>query len=115
MLSPDKIALIDTLNGNRRISYRRWNHQVNRTAHYLSEGLGVKKGDRVAVLALNCVEYLDVWFACGKLGAILQTLNWRLTVNELAELLADATPSVLIYGPDFKSQVEALRTGDSSV
>ncbi len=115
MLSPDKIALIDTLNGNRRISYRRWNHQVNRTARYLSEGLGVKKGDRVAVLAMNCVEYLDIWFACGKLGAILQTLNWRLTVNELAGLLADATPSVLLYGPDFKSQVEALRTGASSV
>ena len=41
------------------------------------------KGDRVAVLAHNSVEYLDLWFACGKLGAILQTLNWRLTPREL--------------------------------
>ena len=42
------------------------------------------KGDRVAILAHNCVEFLDVWFACGKLGAILQALNWRLTAGELA-------------------------------
>ena len=65
--------------------------------------------DRVAVLAMNCVEYLDVWFACGKLGAILQTLNWRLTPAELTGLIEDATPRVLVYGPDFGAQVEEIR------
>jgi len=40
----------------------------------------------VAILASNCVEYLDLWFACGKLGAILQTLNWRLAPAELDAL-----------------------------
>ena len=109
-LSPHKVALVDATGPERRpISYRAWNRAANRTAHMLRERFGVRKGDRVAVLALNCVEYLEIWFACGKLGAILQNLNWRLTPAELAGLLADAAPAVLIYGPDFLAQVAALR------
>lgn len=109
MLTPDKVALIDTLNNNRKITYREWNGAANRTANFLRERLGVNKGDRVAVLALNCVEYLDLWFACGKLGAIIQLLNWRLTPYELGGLIADAAPKVLVYSPEFAATVEALR------
>ena len=71
------------------------------------------KGDRVAVLAHNCVEFLDVWFACGKLGAILQALNWRLTTRELAGLIGDAEPRVLVHGPEFVDQVRGL--GDAGM
>ena len=109
-LTPNRVALIDTTGGARRpISYRAWNHAANRTATLLREQFGVRKGDRVAVLAMNCVEYLEIWFACGKLGAILQNLNWRLTPAELAVLLDDAAPNLLIYGPDFVAQAAALR------
>jgi fatty-acyl-CoA synthase len=110
MLSPDRVALVDTLNGGRRITYREWNRVVNQTANFLLEACGVQKGDRVAVLAMNCVEYLNLWFACGKLGTILQTLNWRLTVGELAGLIDDGTPTVLFFGDDFAAQAEALRS-----
>jgi fatty-acyl-CoA synthase len=113
-LSPDKVALIDTLNGDREITYRGWNRAANRTAHYL-RALGVEKGDRVAVLAMNSVEYLDLWFACGKLGAILQTLNWRLTPHELAALVADGTPKVFVYGPDFVGAVQEIHDDSSTV
>jgi fatty-acyl-CoA synthase len=115
VLTPDRVALIDTLHDRRRITYREWNRTVNRTAHFLRDGLGVRKGDRVAILAMNCVEYLDLWFACGKIGAIIQLLNWRLTPHELGGLLADATPTVFIYGPDFVPQTDALRAGAPSV
>ena len=108
LLTPDKVALIDATCGGRTITYRAWNLAVNRTAHFLRT-LGITRGDRVAVLAYNCVEYLDVWFACGKLGAILQTLNWRLTPRELGGLIADALTSVLVYGPEFIEQVRAVR------
>ncbi len=114
MLTPNKVALIDAQRAYQPITYREWNRAANRTAHYLRE-LGVSKGDRVAVLALNCVEYLDVWFACGKLGAIMQTLNWRLTPHELGGLIDDATPRVLIYGPDFEVAVAALRARSTSI
>ena len=99
-LSPHKIALIDSLHGDRAITYREWNRAANRTAHLLC-ALGVGKGDRVAVLASNCVAYLDLWFACGKLGAILQTLNWRLAPAELAGLIADAEPIIFVAGTAF--------------
>jgi len=108
-LTPDKVALIDTLNGQRRITYRAWHASVNRTARYLQEELGVERGDRVAVLAHNCVEYLDIWFAAGRIGAILQNLNWRLTPRELEELIVDGAPVALIYGSTFTAQVDALR------
>ncbi len=115
MLTPNKVALIDTLHDKQRITYREWNRQVNRTANFLRDGLGVLKGDRVAILAMNCVEYLDVWFACGKTGAIIQLLNWRLTPRELAGLVQDATPTVFVYGPDFLAQVNELRAGKTGV
>jgi len=108
-LTPNKIALVDTLHDNRAITYSEWNRSTNRTANFLRERLGVNKGDRVAVLAMNCVEYLDVWFACQKIGAILQNLNWRLAPRELISVINDATPRALIYGDDFVTQVETIR------
>jgi len=109
LLTPNKVALIDTLNGNRPITYREWSRTVNRTARFLQERLGVQKGDRVAILAKNCVEYLDLWFALGRIGGIMQTLNWRLTPYELEKLLTDGAPVALVYGSEFIPQVNALR------
>jgi fatty-acyl-CoA synthase len=109
LYNPSKVALVDTLNGGRPITYGKWAEVVEQTANWLSKGLGVRKGDRVAVLAMNCVEYLDVWMACGRIGAILQNLNWRLTSEELSRLINDAEPTVLIYGDDFIESVAAFR------
>ncbi|AEI63429.1 acyl-CoA synthetase [Corallococcus macrosporus] len=114
-LAPERIALIDANHGERRISFREWNEAASRTAAFLHHGLGVGRGDRVAVLAYNCVEFLDLFFACAKLGAILQPLNWRLSASELGGLLADAAPSVLVFGPEFRAQVEAVRPDVSFV
>ncbi|MBX7212906.1 MAG: long-chain fatty acid--CoA ligase [Thermoflexales bacterium] len=112
-LSPNKVALIDTLNANRAITYREWNRTANRTANWL-QTLGIRKGDRVAILATNEVAYLDLWFACGKLGAILQTLNWRLTPAELEGLIRDGEPGVLIVSPTFATTGAAILRGAGS-
>ncbi|MDQ3928972.1 MAG: acyl--CoA ligase, partial [Chloroflexota bacterium] len=114
LLSPHKVALIDAQRDYQPITYSEWNRQANRTANWL-RALAVERGDLVAILSMNCIEYLDVWFACGKLGAIMQTLNWRLTSRELTALLQDATPKVLIYGPDFVPQVQALQAEVSGI
>ncbi len=108
-LTPNKIALVDTLNHDRAITYRQWSRSVNQTARFLRHRLQVRQGDRVAVLAHNCVEYLDIWFALGRLGAILQNLNWRLTSYELDALIDDAAPVALVYGSEFASLVNELR------
>jgi len=114
-LTPNKVALIDTLNGNRSITYQEWSRTVNRTARFLTEGLGVRMGDRVAILSHNCVEYLDLWFALGRIGGILQTLNWRLTAYELEGMLQEAEPVALIYGSEFAARVNALRDSVPSI
>jgi fatty-acyl-CoA synthase len=114
-LSPGKIALIDGINDNRPITYRAWNRQTNRMANYLRDGLGVSKGDRVSILSMNRVEYLDAIFACNKLGAILHVLNWRLTVRELEDIIQEVSPGVFLYSQEFSENVEALRPALSSV
>ena len=113
-LTPDRIALYDAECGMRPISYAAWDAQATRAAALLRR-LGVARGERVAVLAYNSVAFLDLWFACGKIGAILQPLNWRLTPAELAALVADATPSAFVYGPEFAPLIAGLRPQAPSV
>jgi fatty-acyl-CoA synthase len=107
LLTPDRLALVDDATGL-RYSYRQLNRRANRCAAALRHNCGVGKGDRVAILARNRIEYLDALFATGKLGAILVPLNWRLTAPELAYLLDDSSPCVLLADPEFAPLVAAL-------
>lgn len=61
---------------------------------------GVRSGDRVAVLTRNRAEFFELIFACSKIGAILVGLNWRLAPAEIAAIVADASPSIIIAGTD---------------
>ncbi len=106
-LTPDRIALIDYATGS-QTTYAEWNKRVNQTANYLRR-LGVTKGDRVAVYASNQPEYLDLFWAAPKIGAILQNLNWRLTVHELIGIVESGEPRVLVYSEDWRAQVEELK------
>jgi fatty-acyl-CoA synthase len=106
--TPDKLALVDAHSG-RQFTYAQFNARANRFAAFLRDKLGVRQGDRVAILAQNSSDYYEALFACSKIGAILNTLNWRLAVPELAYILNDCTPRVLIYEPDFAASVAELR------
>ena len=112
-LTPDRIALIDYATGV-ETSYAEWNQRANRTANFL-KNLGVKKGDLIAVYAMNRPEYLDLFWAASKIGAILQNLNWRLTVHELKGIVAAGEPKVLVYSEEWQEQVEELKPGCTSV
>ncbi|HQZ23603.1 MAG TPA: AMP-binding protein, partial [Thermoflexales bacterium] len=69
--SPDKLAIVDAgKTPALRLTYRELNRRVNKLARWLREVAGVRKGDRVAILAKDGVEHLEVFYACGKLGAI---------------------------------------------
>jgi fatty-acyl-CoA synthase len=105
-LTPDRVALIDYSTGL-QTTFSEWNERANRTANYLSS-LGIGKGDRVAVYASNRTEYLDLFWAAPKIGAILQNLNWRLTVQELKGIVESGGPKVLIYSEDWRQQVGEL-------
>ena len=87
---------------------RQFNQQVNRTAHTL-RGLGAVRFERVAVLMNNSPEFLELLFACAKLGAVIVPVNTRLAVPELAYLLADAGPQVVICSPEVVEKAEQVR------
>jgi fatty-acyl-CoA synthase len=112
-LTPDRVALIDYVSGS-KTTFAEWNERVNRTANYLSS-LGVSKGDRVAVYASNRSEYLDLFWAAPKIGAMLQNLNWRLTVFELKGIVESGAPKVLVYSEDWQQQVDELRFSFTTV
>lgn len=112
-LTPHRLAIRDTITGV-DYTYAAWNAQANQTANYL-RNLGVQTGDRVAVYAGNNMAYLDTWMACGKIGAVLQNLNWRLTAGELQALIADAAPVMLVYSDEFITEVNQLRAHVPSV
>jgi long-chain acyl-CoA synthetase len=59
---------------------------------------GVRAGDRVALLTRNCPEFFELIFACGKIGAILVGLNWRLVAPEIDAIVADAQPRMGVVG-----------------
>ncbi|WP_064076123.1 AMP-binding protein [Prescottella equi] len=105
-LTPTRMALYDVPN-DRRITFAGLDERVRRLANGLRE-LGLERGDRVAVLTKNSVEFQELFFAVGRAGLILQPLNWRLATPSMLALVADATPKVLITASEFRSVAEEL-------
>ena len=106
-LAPDREALIDIPN-QRRISYGELDERVRRLANALSVNLKLNKGDRVAVLSKNSIEYMEVYYACARVGLVVQPLNWRLGTPELARILADGEPSVIMFSDEYRLMVPEL-------
>lgn len=89
---PDRTGLIFE---GRRFSYAQMNERANRAAQaFLS--LGVGRGDRIAWLARNVATFWDAIFGAAKIGAVMTPINWRLAPSEVAQILADAQPALLI-------------------
>jgi fatty-acyl-CoA synthase len=107
-LTPDREALLDQ-NTGQRYSYTQLNQRANRAANFLRHQLNVQKGDRVSILAQNCLAYVDLVYGLAKIGAIFAPLNWRLTARELAYIVGDCQPRVLICSQDYASVLEELR------
>ncbi|MBE3561228.1 MAG: long-chain fatty acid--CoA ligase [Ktedonobacteraceae bacterium] len=112
-LTPGKIALID-IESQQRFTYQELNTRAQALAVLLQQHYSVRQGERVAILALNAPEYLDAFFACALLGAILVPLNFRLTVRELSGILIDCEPRLLLhdtkYGELAQRVAQALST-----
>lgn len=103
---PNKTASIELPSG-RRQSYAEMHERVGRAAAWL-RSLGVERGDRVGVLALNSQDTLDLIFATWRIGAVHLALNFRLTAEELDYIIGNAEPKVLVYDAMLTATVEAL-------
>ena len=105
--TPDKAAVVD-LASERSYAYAQFDKRISRLAGHLRDALKVARGDRVAVLALNTTDTLEVQFACGRLGAVFLPLNTRLTVPELQFITGDAAPKVMIHDTDLAETALAV-------
>ncbi|HVM95395.1 MAG TPA: AMP-binding protein [Candidatus Acidoferrales bacterium] len=95
--------------GAQSTSYRKLNGRVNRLARALRRG-GVEAGDTVAAVLHNCVEWFELLNACGKIGARLVPVGYRLKGPEIAYMLSDSRARVMLAAPDLRDEVErALR------
>jgi fatty-acyl-CoA synthase len=104
--TPQKVAL--RFEGE-TLTYIAFCARIERTVRTLSLDLGVGKGDRVAILSLNCPDYLVLLYACARLGAMLMPLNWRLAIAEQLFILSDATAKVLVLEQAFLDILPPLR------
>jgi len=89
------------------ITYGELARRVGRTASALA-ARGIGRGDRVAILAYNCPDYLDLLFACARLGAVLVTLNWRLAPPEWQYILEHSGARLLVHDDEFAKALDTL-------
>ncbi len=94
-LYPTRVAIEED---GRRLTYAALGERVNRASAALAT-LGVRRGDRVAILSENRTEYLETQLACAKLGAIAACQNWRLSPAEIRYCLELVEPKVVLVSP----------------
>ena len=103
-LHPDRTAVVE---GSRTLSFAEFNARVNRLAAVLRT-LDIGRGDRVAILSENRVEYLELMFAAGKLGAIVCALNWRLADPELDYCVRLTSPGASLVSAGYADTAARL-------
>ena len=101
---PDRACLIQ---GDRTLSFAEVDSRADRLAQAFVAS-GVEPGDRVALLALSEIEHLELQVAAQRAGAILVPLNFRLAQAELASIVADCEPKLLVHGPEYAESAAAL-------
>ena len=103
--------LIDTASeGNkyrREITWREFDIKANRFANLLFTK-GIKKGDKVAILLMNCLEWLPIYFGVLKTGALVVPMNYRYSADEIKYCLDLADVRMLVFGPEFTERIDSV-------
>ncbi len=101
---PNHVALVD---GSRSVTYRQLDERSDLLRNRLV-GQGINTGDRVAILARNCLEYIELELAAAKGGLIVAALNWRLSERELAHCINLVDPALIVAQPAYFEVLERL-------
>ena len=91
----------------REITWRVFDEKANRFANALT-ARGIGKGDKVAILLMNCIEWLPIYFGILKTGALAVPLNFRYAASEITYCLGLAEADALVFGPEFIGRVEEI-------
>src|ERR1700680_3562617 len=101
----DREAVVD---GDLRLTYEQFFDRCDRWSAAL-QGMGVKKGDRVAYIAPNTHEQLESFYAVPQIGAVLVPINYRLTADDFVYIASHSGAKVLCVHPDYVDAVEGVR------
>ena len=96
-----------TTHYRREITWNVFNEKANRFANMLLDR-GIKKGDKVAILLMNCLEWLPIYFGILKTGALAVPLNFRYASDEIEYCLNLSESDILVFGPEFIGRVEEI-------
>ena len=91
----------------REITWNVFNEKANRFANLLIER-GIKKGEKVGILLMNCLEWLPIYFGILKTGALAVPLNFRYSADEIKYCVELAEIDILVFGPEFIGRVEEI-------
>ncbi|MDO5311230.1 MAG: class I adenylate-forming enzyme family protein, partial [Clostridia bacterium] len=89
------------------LTWKEFDRKANRFANLLLSR-GIEKGDKVAILLMNCLEWLPIYFGILKTGALAVPLNYRYTADEIKYCTELSEADVLIFGPEFTGRVESI-------
>lgn len=104
-ISPNKVAIVCE---QKTLTYSQLDDRVNRLANAMIS-LGIKKNDRVAIACVNCSEYIEIIFACGKIGAVSTHLNWRSVPKQLGQISFEAEIKLLFLSYKFHDIYNGIR------
>ncbi|OGP88516.1 MAG: hypothetical protein A2156_03580 [Deltaproteobacteria bacterium RBG_16_48_10] len=102
---PQKQAIVC---GEKRWTYQEFYDRIHRLSLCLKR-LGVKKGDKVAILLPNCHYFLEAYYGITQIGAASVPINYRLSPGEVAFILQDSESKILISDPMFQGQIDSIR------
>ena len=105
-LQPNKIGARDS---TRALTFAQWHDRATRLANGLL-GLGLVKGDRVALLAYNCIEWMELYVALARAGLVAVPINFRLTAPEIAYIAGHCEARACIVQHDLIDRVDAIRS-----
>ncbi|HEX4584585.1 MAG TPA: long-chain-fatty-acid--CoA ligase [Burkholderiaceae bacterium] len=91
-----------------RLSHAQYARRVRKLAAALYQQ-GLRRGERLSILAMNCAEYLEIYGAAEWAGFVLNTLNWRLAPAEIDWIVGDVQPRALVFEAQYLPVVEQLR------
>jgi fatty-acyl-CoA synthase len=111
LYSPQSVAIQDADSG-KSFTYQQLFETSNRLAHYLKRHYQIEKGDRIAALSMNELEYVALFFATQRLQAILVPINFRLTAREVSHILSDSEAKLLVHQKQFAGVVDQIQQTD---
>jgi acyl-CoA synthetase (AMP-forming)/AMP-acid ligase II len=90
-----------------RLTHKEYKERCDKLAAGLSRS-GIMKGDRIGIVAHNCDEFMVLYGAAAKIGAILLPVNWRLQQSEVEYIIEDCDPKVVFAGPDYRQMIAEM-------